>query len=125
MKLLLDTHVVLWWLDDPALIEPAAQSAIADQANRVFISAAVAWEIAIKRALGKLTCPDDLEAAIRACGFLQMPVTIAHALATESLPPHHRDPFDRLLIAQAQLEGCHLLTRDPLIASYGIPVITT
>jgi len=123
MNLLLDTHVVLWWLDDPALIDVAARNAIADPANTVFISSVVAWEIAIKRALGKLTAPLGFEAAILACGFTEMPVTIAHALANENLPTLHRDPFDRMLIAQAQFEGCSVVTRDPIIASYNVAVV--
>jgi PIN domain nuclease of toxin-antitoxin system len=115
MNLILDTHVVLWWLDDPALI--------AEPANNVYVSAASAWEIAIKRGLGKLAAPSDFESAIDACGFRALPVTVAHALATERLPFHHRDPFDRLLVAQAQLEGAIVVTRDPVLSHYGVPVI--
>ncbi|MGD9854592.1 MAG: type II toxin-antitoxin system VapC family toxin [Planctomycetaceae bacterium] len=92
MNLLLDTHVVLWWLDDPALLSSAARTAIADPQNMVFVSAAVAWEIAIKRALGKLTSPPDFETAMQVSGFQPLPITITHALAAGGLPPHHRDP---------------------------------
>ena len=115
MTLLLDTHVFLWWLDDPLLLSKAARKAISDGKNTVYVSAAVAWEIAIKRALGKLDAPDDLEAVMTANRFQPLPVTIPHALAVGSLPPHHRDPFDRLLIAQARHEGLKLVSRDRCI----------
>src|SRR5258707_12108504 len=105
MTLLLDTHAFLWWLDDPQKLSKAARKAIGDGNNTVYISAAVAWEITIKRALGKLEAPDDLEAAITANRFLSLPISIAHTQAVRSLPDHHRDPLDRLLIAQARHEG--------------------
>ena len=124
MKLLLDTHVVLWWLDDPLLLSLAAREAIADPTNEVLVSAAVCWEIAIKRGLGKLTAPADLRGALLSCGFIELNITPAHALATESLTMHHRDPFDRMLIAQALVEGALLVSRDPFVAAYGIPAIT-
>lgn len=123
MMVLLDTHVLLWWLDDPALLSKAARRAIADGKNTVYISAAVVWEIAIKRAIGKLDAPHDLEAAMAANRFLPLPVTVPHALAVEALPPHHRDPFDRLLIAQARHEGFHFISRDHHVARYGVPHI--
>jgi PIN domain nuclease of toxin-antitoxin system len=83
----------------------------------------VAWEIAIKRALGKLSAPTDFEDAIASAGFEQMAKTHSHALATESLPNHHRDPFDRLLVAQARLENCTLVTRDAEIRKYPVPIL--
>ena len=89
----------------------------------VHVSAAVVWEIAIKKALGKLDAPDDLEAAMAANRFLPLPVTIPHALAVLKLPDRHRDPFDRLLIAQAGHEGFRLVGRDPHVARYGVPHI--
>ncbi len=91
--------------------------------NTVYVSAAVAWEIAIKKALGKLDAPDDLEAMMAANRFLPLPVTIPHALAVASLPPIHNDPFDRPLIAQARHEGFKLVSRDRQVASYGPPHI--
>jgi len=124
MKLLLDTHAVLWWLDDPLLLSPTAREAIAEPSNEVLVSAAVCWEIAIKRGLGKLTAPADLRGALRSCGFTELNITPAHALATETLPMHHRDPFDRMLVAQSLAEGAMLVSRDPLMAAYGIPTIT-
>ena len=124
MRLLLDTHVVLWWLDDPLLLSQAARGAIASPNNQVLVSAAVCWEIAIKRRLGKLTAPADVRGALQVCGFDELDITPAHALATESLPLHHRDPFDRILVAQTLLEGAMLVSRDPLMLAYGIPTIT-
>jgi len=118
MKLLLDTHVVLWWLDDPLLLSAAAREAIADPGNEVFVSAVVCWEIAIKRAIGKLTAPRDLRGALQSCGFTELSITPAHALATETLPKYHRDPFDRLLVAQALLEQALLVSRDPWVSAY-------
>ena len=83
----------------------------------------MAWEIAIKKSLGKLAAPDDLEAAMTANRFLPLPVTIPHVLAVQTLPDHHRDPFDRLLIAQARHEGFKLVSRDPHVPRYGVPHI--
>lgn len=123
MTLLLDTHVLLWWLQDPDLLARPAREAIRDGKTTVSISAAVAWEISIKKALGKLDAPDDLPTALAANGFLPLPVTIAHALAVQALPHHHRDPFDRVLIAQPLHEGFRLVTRDPAIAKYSVPQI--
>lgn len=124
MTLLLDTHVLLWWLDDPGLhISAEARDAISDPDNLVLVSSASAWEIAIKRSLGKLTAPHDLETAIQSCGFVTLPISIAHALATESLPMHHRDPFDRMLLAQASIVKATIVSRDPQLAAYGLPII--
>jgi PIN domain nuclease of toxin-antitoxin system len=120
VTLLLDTHTFLWWLDDPQLLSQAARKAIGDGKNTVYVSAAVAWEIAIKRSLGKLDAPDDLEAAMEANRFLPLPVTVSHALAVQTLPDHHRDPFDRLLIAQALFEGFKLVSRDRNIPRYRV-----
>ena len=123
MTLLLDTHVLLWWMDNPGQLSRQAQRAIQDGANRVYISAAVAWEIAIKKSLGKLSTTDDLEEMMDANRFIPLPVTIPHALAVLSLPNHHRDPFDRMLVAQAMHEGFRLVTRDQEIAKYPVPQI--
>ncbi len=123
MTLLLDTHTFLWWLDDPQLLSNPARKAIGNGKYIVYVSAAVIWEIVIKRSLGKLDAPDDLEAAMAANRFLSLPVTILHALAVQTLPNHHRDPFDRILIAQARCEGFVLVSRDPQIAHYDVPII--
>jgi PIN domain nuclease of toxin-antitoxin system len=123
MTLLLDTHVLLWWLEDPKRLSRQARRAIQDGGNPVYVSAAVAWEIAIKKAIGKLDAPDDLEDVIEANRFLTLPITVPHALAVLSLPNHHRDPFDRILIAQALHEGFRLVNRDSEIAKYAVPQI--
>ncbi len=120
MTLLLDTHALLWWLEDPQLLSKAARKAVADGKNTVYISAAVAWEIAIKKALGKLDAPDDLEAMMAANRFLPLSITVAHALAVALLPPIHSDPFDRLIIAQTRHEGFTLVSRDRHVLSYGV-----
>ena len=122
MRLLLDTHVLLWWLaDDPALGK-RARRLIANEAE-VFASAASAWEIAIKRALGKLEAPEDLAAALDAGGIGRMPMEFEHAAVAGALPRHHDDPFDRMLVAQAQCEGLTLLTSDPRLSRYAVAVL--
>ena len=116
-RFLLDTHVVLWALAEPAKLTRPAQK---EAENEAFVSVVSGWEIAIKRALGKLRAPEDLEAAIRMQGFAPLLMTFHHAVQAGSLPTHHRDPFDRMLIAQAQAEGLVLVTRDPDIPRYGV-----
>lgn len=111
MKLLLDTHVLLWWLDDPSLLS-SARDAISDPRNEALVSVAVVWEITIKAALGKLDIPDDLEQMLAAAGFTLLPIDLRHVMAVRNLPAHHRDPFDRLLAAQAVIEIATLMTRD-------------
>lgn len=127
MRLLLDTHAFLWAAGDPDQLSPAARSAIEDAANEVLVSSAAAWEIAIKAGLGKLVIPADpvvwFPARVRSLGFQSLAITAEHALAIVSLPEIHRDPFDRVMIAQAQIEGLHLVTRDPLIQKYPLNII--
>ena len=119
MRLLLDAHVLLWWLaDDPSLGE-ATRTLIADPANEILVSAATVWEIAITRALGKLEAPADLVAALGGSGFVEVPVTAADGERAGSLAPHHRDPFDRMLVAQAARLDATVVTRDPVFARYG------
>jgi PIN domain nuclease of toxin-antitoxin system len=123
VKLLLDTPILLWWLgDDPSLSKKTAQM-IAHTTNLVFVSAATAWEISIKKALGKLEGPDDFEAALLASSFQSLPITIPHALLAGELPPHHDDPFDRLLVAQSKIEGLTLVTRDKKQTLYDVQTI--
>ena len=119
MRLLLDTHALLWWLADEGLVTEA-RDAIADPANLVAVSAVSAWEISIKKALGKLAAPDDLEQQVQQGGFLPLPISIAHAIAAGQLARHHEDPFDRMLIAQAFAEGLTIVTRDKRFADYGV-----
>ena len=120
MRLLLDTHALLGWLADEGL-SARARDAIADPDNVVTVSAASAWEISIKKALGKLAAPDDLEEQVRAAGgFTLLPITIAHAMAAGRLARHHDDPFGRMLVAQALAEGLTLVTRDRRFDEYGV-----
>lgn len=122
MRLLLDTHALLWWLADEGLTTQA-RDAIADPANVVVVSAASAWEISIKKALGKLASPDDLEQQVHAGGFLPLPISIAHGVAAGQLARHHEDPFDRMLIAQAYAEGLTIVTRDKRFSEYGVALL--
>ena len=119
-RLLLDTHTLLWWLaDDPAL-STLARAAIADPGNEPLVSAASVWEIAIKRSLGKLTAPEDLLERMQAEGFSWLAVESAHAWQVRALPFHHADPFDRMLIAQAIVDGLPVITADHRFRAYGI-----
>ena len=121
MKLLLDTHALLWWLfDDPAL-SMRARDAIADRANTVYVSSASAWELATKRRLGRLPQAEDavkkLPELLSVAGFVALPITVAHALAAGFFAAEHRDPFDRMLIAQAAIEGLRLVSKDSVITA--------
>ncbi len=124
MRLLLATHALLWWLADEGL-SSQTRDAIADPANLVAVSAASAWEIAIKKALGKLTAPDDLEQQMHAGGFVALPINLAHGIAAGQLARHHDDPFDRMLIAQALAEGLTIVTRDKRFEDYGVALMPT
>jgi PIN domain nuclease of toxin-antitoxin system len=118
LRLLLDTHVFLWWrLDSPRLKSKLRQSLL-DPETEVYVSAAVAWEIVIKRALGRLTFEGRVSDAVLEEGFAMLPVTLAHVDEVASLPEHHRDPFDRLLIAQARREGLTLASHDRAMKRY-------
>ncbi len=123
MNLLLDTHVLLWALSNHPRLSQRAREVIQDGHNLVFVSAATAWEIAIKKALGKLQAPDNYLEALERYRFTGLDITSEHALAVEHLPPHHSDPFDRLLIAQAMLEGLTIVTHDERISAYDAAVI--
>ena len=122
MRLLLDTNALLCWLADEGLTVQA-RDAIADPENFVVVSAVSAWEISVKRALGKLTAPDDLEHQVQAGGFIPLPITIAHGVAAGQLARHHDDPFDRMLIAQALAEGLTIVTRDKRFNDYNVSLI--
>jgi PIN domain nuclease of toxin-antitoxin system len=121
-RLLLDTHVFLWWRADAAPLSRRAREAIAE-ADIVFVSAATAWEAGIKAALGRLRIPDSIEAGVVESGFERLPISFAHAEASARLPPHHDDPFDRLLVAQAQLERLTLVTHDRKLAEYDVQLL--
>jgi PIN domain nuclease of toxin-antitoxin system len=124
MNLLLDTHVWLWWLSDPERLGQATRTAISTRENLVAVSAASIWEVAIKRTRGKLDFDGDPVAAVAEGGFEPLGIALGHAAAAGALPPHHRDPFDRMLIAQAQIEGLTVVTRDPVFTAYDVPVLT-
>lgn len=122
MRLLLDTHVVLWWLDDsPELSDDL--KALLDTEPAVYVSAVSPWEIAIKQSLGKLEGPQDLAERVRDSQFTSLPITAGHGVRAGRLSQHHRDPFDRLLVAQAQIEGMTLVTRDKWIPQYDVHVM--
>lgn len=123
MRLLLDTHVVLWWLTDDPTLSDEIKAALDDEPE-VFVSSATVWEASIKQAIGKLSEPADLPERIRDSGFLAMPITSEHAIVAGRLPAIHRDPFDRMLVAQARCEGLTLVTRDADIRKYDVPILT-
>jgi PIN domain nuclease of toxin-antitoxin system len=122
MGLLLDTHVVLWWLaDDPDL--PDEVKGQLDHEPDVYVSAATIWEVAIKQAIAKLPEPAGLPELIRDCGFTELPISSRHAMTAARLPLIHRDPFGRMLVAQARDEGLTLVTRDPRCQKYEVAVL--
>jgi PIN domain nuclease of toxin-antitoxin system len=123
MNLLLDTHVLLWWLDDNPNIFIKSKEAIADGGNTVFVSAATIWEIRIKHALGKLEIPDNFRKVLEQQAFEMLSISADHAHIIGELPAHHRDPFDRMLIAQALFEGFTLVTRDSRFKRYKVSTI--
>lgn len=121
--LLVDTHTLLWWRADERRLSSAALAAMEDGSVRLFYSAASVWEIAIKHAKGRLEVPDGLLDTMGQRGFSELPILSDHAILAGSLPAHHRDPFDRMLVAQAQCEGLTLVTRDPRIAAYEVSTL--
>ena len=127
MRCLLDTHTFLWWVLEDGRLSVTARATITDSTVEVFVSPASAWEIAIKSALGRLDLPEPapsyVPSRIVANDFRELPVTVAHAVRTADLPLIHRDPFDRLLIAQAQVERLPIVTNDPAISRYDVETI--
>jgi PIN domain nuclease of toxin-antitoxin system len=122
-QLLLDTHVFLWWLADAHELGPETRALIANPNNPVFVSAATAWEVSIKKSIGKLRAPDDLDAIVIDEGFDRLPISFFHGERAGDLPSIHRDPFDRMLIAQAQAEGLELVTADAVIGAYQVRTV--
>jgi PIN domain nuclease of toxin-antitoxin system len=123
-RLLLDTHIFLWWRSNDRRLGSNVRDAIAS-ADVVFVSAASAWEAAIKIALGRLSIPDTIESGVAESGFEQLPILFSHAETAGTLPLHHQDPFDRMLIAQALVEELTLVSHDRRMASYDIPILWT
>ena len=127
MNVLVDTHVWIWSLADPGRLSPESRSLLSSSRNVVYLSAASAWELAIKAALGKIELPEPVETYVPTRmarqGITALPITHTHALRVSTLPPHHRDPFDRLLIAQALVEGLPILTADAAFDRYEVEVI--
>lgn len=122
MKLLLDTHVLLWWLDDSAELSDGIKELL-DTEPPVYVSAVTPWEIAIKQSIGKLVGPPDLAERARDSQFAPLSISALHGVRAGRLPAHHRDPFDRILVAQAQAEDMTILTRDKWIPSYDVRVM--
>jgi PIN domain nuclease of toxin-antitoxin system len=127
MKVLIDTQCWLWWFAEEDRLNPDARELIANSDNLVYFSAASSWEIAVKYSLGKLRLPESPEryvpSRLSSQGMMGLPVAHVHALRVASLPDHHRDPFDRLIVAQAQTESLAVLTADPSIALYDVEAI--
>jgi PIN domain nuclease of toxin-antitoxin system len=126
MKLLLDTHAFIWWDSDPAQLSARALAALRDPANEVWLSVASVWEMVIKAQLGKLTLRVSLADIVKqqqANGLRVLPITLAHALAVEGLPPIHKDPFDRVLIAQANVERAELVSADHVVRQYPVSIL--
>lgn len=119
-RLLVDTHALLWWLKNDPSLSPTGRGELAAPANEVLVSTASIWEIAVKRSQGRLTVPEPLLEVIEREGFTWLPVSAAHAWAASELPLHHRDPFDRLLVVQAQIEDVAIVTADPHFDAYDV-----
>lgn len=127
MRLLLDTQIFLWFLDDERKIPPPHRAAIRASENTVLVSAAAIWEIAIKASIGRIEIADNdvsrLPRLVEAAGFDELPILGRHAVGVRALPWHHRDPFDRLMVAQVQAEGLTMVSVDPVMLAYGIPLL--
>ncbi len=122
MRLLIDSHVALWWLTAEPSLGPACIEQL-QSADQVFFSAVTPWELGIKRSIGKLSFPEGLLTELEASGFVELPISASHAEHAPALPHHHRDPFDRMLVAQAQLESLTLVTADRLLHPYDIDIL--
>ncbi len=122
MNLLIDTHVALWALSSPDRMAPDVREMLRDPAHLVHVSAVTVWEVEIKRAIGKLSAPEGFAGECLDRGFDPLPIELAHAERAGRLPPHHADPFDRMLVAQARCEQLTLLSRDPQVQLYDVAV---
>ena len=123
MKLLLDTHAALWFLGGDERLGENARRHLTDDSNLVLLSAAVVWEVAIKRSVGRLAVPEEYLSLLLGAGVQTLAISVQHAAAVEDLPPHHRDPFDRMLVAQAAIEGAALVSPDGALRPYGVALI--
>ncbi len=123
MRVLLDTHALIWSLENNGNLSTAAQQIIEDEAHEILVSIVSAWEMSVKRALGKLVAPHNLEEVIAEAGFVLRPIRFADCDRLATLPPIHRDPFDRMLISQALEDGIPLVTKDEFIARYSLQTI--
>lgn len=123
MKLLLDTHAALWFLSGDERLGGTARRHLTDDSNLVLLSAAVVWEVAIKRSLGKVAVPEEYLSLLLGAGVQTLAISVEHAAAVDDLPQHHRDPFDRMLIAQAAIEGAALVSRDEALRPYDVTLI--
>lgn len=123
MRLLIDSHALIWWRADSPALGRAAHNAISDPLNEVLISVAALWELTIKQSSGKLVLPTDLETIVAEEGFAVLSISFAHLRRLETLPRIHRDPFDRMMIAQAIAEGIPIVTGDRVFAAYGVQIV--
>jgi PIN domain nuclease of toxin-antitoxin system len=123
VRYLIDTHALLWWREDSPRLSVRARREIADPSNEGCVSIVTLWEIVLKRSNGKLQFPDNLEDVLRQEAFTLIPISFQHLQTAESLPWLHRDPFDRMLIAQAIVEGAPLITHDRAVLAYGVPTL--
>lgn len=123
MKFLLDTHILLWWLNNDKKLAAFFQSTIANPKNIIFVSTASAWEMSIKAQVGKLDVPDNLEEALAVNRFIVLPINLIHSIKVSTLPLHHKDPFDRMLIAQALTEDLMIITVDKKFKFYDVSLL--
>jgi PIN domain nuclease of toxin-antitoxin system len=120
VRLLLDSHIVLWWDTDLNKLSGDQREAISDSSNQIFVSAATVWELGIKRTSGRVKLGESIRLVARRLGFVELPITMEHGELAASLPLHHKDPFDRMLVAQAIVEGLTLVTVDDVLRGYGV-----
>ncbi len=123
MRFLLDTHILLWWLGDEQKLSPQIRAVISNPENVIFVSAATVWEMSIKKSLGKLSMPNNLLEKLKDNNFQVLDITAEHGLRVTDLPLHHKDPFDRMLIAQSMIEGLTIITLDTKFPLYDIPLL--
>ncbi len=122
-RILLDTHALIWWFNGDEKLGINAREQISNPENNIYVSAATVWEMSIKQQMGKLVAPEDIESKVEQAGFNSLPISLFHGQQAGKLPLHHKDPFDRMLIAQAQAEGLQILTKDEHFPAYGIRLI--